>query len=46
MLLGIKVMGLHQIVIGISVSLICMVIGSLIGKPNKKEVLTYYFPDK
>lgn len=32
--LGITFFGLHQIVIGISVSLLCMVVGSLVSKPK------------
>ena len=31
MALGFKLFGLHQIVIGITVSLLCMVIGSWVG---------------
>jgi len=37
MALGITFFGLHQIVIGISVSLLCMVIGSLLIKPKETE---------
>lgn len=41
MTLGLKVFGLHQIVIGITVSLIAMVIGSLLG--NKEQVNKVFF---
>ncbi len=43
MALGIEVMHLHQIVIGMAVSLVLMVIGSKIGKPSSPEVLKEYF---
>ena len=42
--LSFKIGGLHQIVIGISVSLICMIIGSYIGKPASKQALAIFFP--
>ena len=40
MALGFKLFGLHQIVIGITVSLLCMVIGSWIGnrRANSEDV--------
>ena len=43
MLLGIKAANLHQILIGITISLVCMVIGSIWGKKNRQEVLDFYF---
>lgn len=43
MAMGIKVMDIHQILIGISVSLLCMVIGSMVGEGTKKDVLKIYF---
>lgn len=43
MALGIKFMGIHQILIGMTVSLICFIIGSKIGTPNDKKVLDVYF---
>ena len=43
MALGAEVMHLHQIVIGISVSLVLMIIGSKLGKPAAPEVLKEYF---
>ena len=43
MALGIEVMHLHQIVIGMAVSLVLMVIGSKIGKPSSPQVLKEYF---
>ena len=46
MALGIKVFHLHQIVIGISVSLILFLIGNRFGKTNEKSVLKVFFPDK
>lgn len=46
MFFGLKIADIHQILIGITVSLICMVIGSMIGKKNKEEVLNVYFITK
>lgn len=43
MLMGWKAFGIHQILIGIVVSLLCMVIGSLVGKQTDKKVLDLYF---
>ena len=43
MLLGVKVAGIHQILIGVTVSLACMVIGSCAGKRIDKDVLDIYF---
>lgn len=46
MALGFKIMGLHQITIGITVSMLLMLAGSLFGKPHSREVLDLYFPEK
>ena len=43
MLFGFKIMDIHQILIGIIVSLLCMIIGSHVGKNVDKEVLGIYF---
>ena len=43
MLMGIKIMEIHQILIGIVVSLLCMIIGSFVGKDVDKETLGIYF---
>lgn len=43
--LGFKIMGLHQITIGISLSLILFLVGSFLGEPEPKEVLQEFFPD-
>ena len=43
MFFGWKIANLHQILIGISVSLLCMVIGSVVGKKNDDTVLKLYF---
>ena len=43
MFFGIKVMDIHQILIGILVSLLCMIIGSYVGKNVDKETLNVYF---
>lgn len=43
MLMGIKIMEIHQILIGIVVSLLCMIIGSYVGKDVDKETLGTYF---
>ncbi len=42
--LGFKVMGLHQITIGITCSLLLFLIGSYFGKPEEKRVLEEFFP--
>ena len=44
MALGFKIMGLHQITIGITVSLVLMIVGSLVGKQNSERTLQLYFP--
>lgn len=43
MFFGIKVANLHQILIGILVSLACMIIGSVLGKKNRQDILDVYF---
>lgn len=43
MLMGIKIMEIHQILIGIVVSLLCMIIGSYVGKGVDKVTLGTYF---
>lgn len=43
MLMGKKIMEIHQILIGIVVSLLCMIIGSYVGKGVDKETLGTYF---
>ncbi len=43
MALGVEVMHLHQIVIGISVSLVLMILGSKLGRPAAPDVLKEYF---
>ena len=42
--LGIKIFGLHQITIGISVSLILFLAGTYLGRPTSKEVAEEFFP--
>ena len=44
MALGFKIAGLHQITIGITVALVLMVVGSLIGKATDKRALEAFFP--
>ncbi|HCB93158.1 MAG TPA: sodium/panthothenate symporter [Selenomonas sp.] len=44
--LGFKIMGLHQITIGISCSLILFLVGSYMGKPEEERVLEKFFPNK
>ena len=46
MALGFKLFGLHQIVIGISVSLLLMVVVSLLTKQEGEESLELFFPRK
>ena len=43
--LGFKIMGLHQITIGITVSLLLFLLGSYLGKPEEKDVLADFFPE-
>ena len=43
---GFKVMGLHQITIGITVSLVLFLVGSYIGKLSGKKVLDVFFPER
>ena len=45
MALGITAGGIHQILLGIGVSLICMLIGGWTGKTADREVLDVYFPE-
>ena len=45
-LFWIKVFDLHQIVIGIGVSLILFLIGNCIGKAQDEEVLRVFFPER
>ena len=42
--LGFKFMGLHQITIGITVSLAFFLIGAYLGKPQEERVLRAFFP--
>ncbi|WP_432647526.1 sodium:solute symporter family transporter, partial [Mitsuokella sp.] len=44
--LGFKFMGLHQIVIGITVSLAFFLLGSFLGKPQEERVLNVFFPQR
>jgi sodium/pantothenate symporter len=44
MAIGFKPFGLHQIVIGITVSLVCMVVGSYLGKPETRNQ-EVFFPE-
>ena len=44
--IGFKIMGLHQITIGITVSLILFLLGTYLGKPEKQEVLADFFPEE
>jgi sodium/pantothenate symporter len=44
--LGFKVMGLHQITIGITVSLLFFLLGSYLGKPQDRAVLDLFFPKR
>lgn len=41
---GFKILNLHQITIGITVSLILFLIGAYFGKPTEKETLEKFFP--
>ena len=43
--LGFKIMGLHQITIGITVSLLLFLLGSYLGKPEEKDVLADFFTE-
>ena len=43
MLFGFKLAGIHQILIGVTVALICMIIGSRVGKPTDEKILDIYF---
>ncbi|MBE6073572.1 MAG: sodium/pantothenate symporter [Selenomonas ruminantium] len=44
--MGFKVLGLHQITIGITVSLLFFLLGAYIGKPQDEKVLATFFPNK
>ncbi len=44
--MGLKVMGLHQITIGITVSLLFFLLGSYWGKPQERKVLAKFFPEE
>lgn len=41
---GFKLMGLHQITIGITVSLVLFLLGARLGRPTSAEVLQVFFP--
>lgn len=43
MLVGFKIAGIHQILIGVTVALIAMVAGSYFGKKTDDEILDIYF---
>lgn len=43
---GVKLFGLHQITIGIAVSLLLFIVGTYIGKPEDKDTLELFFPTK
>ncbi|WP_295713191.1 sodium/pantothenate symporter [uncultured Mitsuokella sp.] len=43
---GFKFMGLHQIVIGITVSLAFFLLGSYLGQPQEERVLRVFFPER
>ena len=45
MALGFKIAGLHQITIGITVALVLMIVGSLVGKPTDRKALEAFFPE-
>ena len=44
--MGFKVMGLHQITIGITASLLFFLIGTYLGKPQDEQVLAEFFPHR
>ena len=46
MALQIKIFDLHQIVIGITVSLLLFLAGTCIGKPQDENVLRTFFPER
>lgn len=46
MALGFRIAGLHQITIGLSVALVCMLVGSAVGKPSTAEQLEPFFPSE
>ena len=45
MAIGFKIAGLHQITIGITVALVLMIVGSLVGKPTDRKALEAFFPE-
>ena len=44
--LGFKLMGLHQITIGITASLLLFLLGSFLGKPEDEATLREFFPEE
>ena len=44
--LGFKIMGLHQITIGITASLLFFLLGVYVGRPTEAKVLAVFFPTK
>ena len=44
--LGFKIMGLHQITIGITASLLFFLLGAYVGRPTEAKVLAVFFPTK
>ena len=44
--MGFKVMGLHQITIGITASLLFFLLGTYLGKPQDERVLNDFFPHR
>ncbi len=44
--MGFKVMGLHQITIGITASLLFFLLGTYLGKPQDERVLNEFFPHR
>ena len=43
MLFGFKIAGIHQILIGVTVALIAMIVGSHLGKKTDEKILDIYF---
>ncbi|NMD99801.1 sodium/pantothenate symporter [Selenomonas bovis] len=43
---GFKIMGLHQITIGITVSLVLFLLGARLGRPTSAAVLQVFFPGR
>lgn len=44
--LGVKLFGMHQIIIGLAVALVLMVVVSLLTKPEDEKTLAVFFPQK